>query len=175
MFKITALAYALSMVAVQAYPIAEPVKRDIQFSQFPSQLMPSQQFPSQLMPSQPDQSQMMPSQQAPSQLMPSQQLPSQLMPSQPDQSQLMPSQQDQSQLMPSQQVPPQDMTQQLPAQPMAPAVVDNRPTSLSFNNDQDNKLKTTSVKDTTLYFNQKGADVTRKADKSDTQLNYSKS
>ncbi|KAJ2026006.1 hypothetical protein IWW57_003179, partial [Coemansia sp. S610] len=80
----------------------------------------------------------------------------------------------QSQMMPSQQAPAQDMAQQLPAQPMAPAVADNRHTSFSFNNDQDNKLKTTSVKDTTLYFNQKGADVTRKADKSDTQLSYSK-
>ncbi|KAJ1813201.1 hypothetical protein LPJ60_006390, partial [Coemansia sp. RSA 2675] len=87
---------------------------------------------------------------------------------------LMPSQPDQSQMMPSQQSPAQDMAQQLPAQPMVPAVVDNRPTSLSFNNDQDNKARTTSIKDTTLYFNQKGADVTRKADKSDTQLNYSK-
>ncbi|KAJ2040925.1 hypothetical protein GGH13_006941 [Coemansia sp. S155-1] len=48
------------------------------------------------------------------------------------------------------------------------------PTSLSFNNDQSNRVKASSYKETTLYYKHKDAKSFSKSGTSSTQLNYSK-
>ncbi|KAJ2026707.1 hypothetical protein IWW57_002958 [Coemansia sp. S610] len=54
------------------------------------------------------------------------------------------------------------------------ACVEDGPVSFNFDHSQKSKLDEASVKDTTLYFNQKEANAASKSDKSNTQLDYSK-
>ncbi|KAJ2690370.1 hypothetical protein IWW39_000769 [Coemansia spiralis] len=54
------------------------------------------------------------------------------------------------------------------------ACVEDGPVSFNFDHSQKGKLGEASVKDTTLYFNQKEANAASKSDKSNSQLDYSK-
>ncbi|KAJ2037135.1 hypothetical protein IW146_009929 [Coemansia sp. RSA 922] len=239
MFKITALAYAVSLVAIQAYPVsdfraiedgANLTKRDgcggvdcgssgIQFTA--SNLYPDLTFstgsrfnlpgmqPCGTAAGQPCVT-AAPPQRAPPQEMPPQQAPpaSGTTPCNQAQGQACP---DSAQLTPPQQAPPQDMSpqqappttpqgcdqaqgqacpdsaQQTPPQqaPSAPGVTpcdqaqgqacgSGVPASLSFNNDQSNRIKASSYKETTLYYKHRDAKNSSKSGTSSTQLNYSK-
>ncbi|KAJ2033176.1 hypothetical protein IW146_004665 [Coemansia sp. RSA 922] len=239
MFKITALAYAVSLVAIQAYPVADfgaiddgadLTKHDgcggvgcggsgIQFTA--SNLSPDLTFstcgrfnlpgiqPCGTATGQPCATAALP-QQAPPQEMPSQQAPpaSGATPCDqaqgqvcPDSTQQNPPQQTPPQEMPPQQAPPttpqgcnqaqgqacpdsaqQTLPQQAPSTPgVSPcdqaqdqACGSGGPTSLSFNNDQSNRVKASSYKETTLYYKHKDAKSFSKSGTSSTQLNYSK-
>ncbi|KAJ2038571.1 hypothetical protein IW146_003825 [Coemansia sp. RSA 922] len=119
----------------------------------------------------------------------------------PDSTQLALPQQAPPQEMPPQQAPPTtpqgcnqaqgqacpDSAQQTPPQqaPSAPGVTpcdqaqgqacgSGGPTSLSFNNDQSNRIKASSYKETTLYYKHKDAKSFSKSGTSSMQLNYSK-
>ncbi|KAJ2259306.1 hypothetical protein GGI13_000089 [Coemansia sp. RSA 455] len=217
MFKITALAYAVSLVAIQAYPVADfgaiedgadLTKRDgcggvgcggsgIQFTA--SNIFPSSQFqgsgfrhtrifpdltfstggrfnlpgmqPCGAFAGQPCAT-AAPPQQAPPQEMPPQQAP--------PASGATPCDQAQGQAC------PESTQQTLPQQaPSAPGVTpcnqaqgqecgSGGPTSLSFNNDQSNRIKASSYKEDTLYYKNKDAKSFSKSGTSSTQLNYSK-
>ncbi|KAJ1911968.1 hypothetical protein GGI09_006969 [Coemansia sp. S100] len=168
--------------------------------QAPPQEMPPQQAPPQEMPPQQAPPQEMPPQQAPpaSGVTPCDQAQAQTCPESPQQT--LP-QQAPPQEMPPQQAPPTtpqgcdqvqgqtcpDSAQQTPPQqaPSAPgaspcdqaqgqACGNSGPASLSFNNDQSNRIRASSYKETTLYYKHKDAKSFSKSGTSSTQLNYSK-
>ncbi|KAJ1911386.1 hypothetical protein GGI09_005318 [Coemansia sp. S100] len=201
MFKITVLVYAVSLAAIQAYPVADfgviedgadLIKRDgcggfgcggsgIQFTA--SSLFPDLTFstggrfnlpgmqPCGVVADQPCAT-AAPPQQAPPQEMPPQQAP--------PASGATPCDQAQGQACPDsdQQTPPQQASSAPGVSPcdqaQGQACGSSGPMSLSFNNDQSNGIKASSYKKTTLYYKHKDAKSFSKSGTSSTQLNYSK-
>ncbi|KAJ1909078.1 hypothetical protein GGI09_004198 [Coemansia sp. S100] len=239
MFKITALAYAVSLVAIQAYPVADfgaiedgadLTKRDgcggfgcggsgIQFTasnlspdltfstggrfslpgmqpcgaaagqpcataappqQVPPQKMPPQQTPPASGATACDQAQAQACPESPQQTLPQQALPQEMPPQQAPSTAPQGCDQAQGQACPdsAQQTPPQQAPSAPGASPcdqaQGQACGSGGPASLSFNNDQSNRIKASSYKETTLYYKHKDAKSFSKSGTSSTQLNYSK-